>query len=272
MKWWPGWQTVRPLLDHPEGCWIWFWTPNFHMIKGVAFDVLERGLGIGVDDRVHFRTWRKNKIGRGKVLRGQTEQVLLCRIGNPPALNLTNQTTSLDGDVRKDSQKPDQFYIDVEALTPAPRYVEFFARRKLPDNWDGFGDQVGTLGETPAAPAIDWRAAHVVKKPRPLVNGGRPTSPAISSRSSPPRRPPARSPGGVDPQGKAAGELIGNVEWYRQRPISATAKPVEYSTLKKLGFVGAVTIYRIKSRVDVAHFQGRNRLRFWLIRVFRSAS
>jgi N6-adenosine-specific RNA methylase IME4 len=136
-------------LYHPDGVWAWFWVTNFHLVHNHHLPVLE-ALGL---EPVHIRTWAKDKMGRGQVLRGQTEHVLLCKAGKPPAIVLTNQSTLLPGKVRKDSQKPDQFYVDVEALTPASRYVEFFARRKMPANWDGYGDQVGTLPEpAPASP------------------------------------------------------------------------------------------------------------------------
>lgn len=164
--------AIRKLL-HPSGAWIWFWVTNFHLVKGHAFEVLDAWKF----ERVHIRTWVKDKVGRGQVLRGQTEHVILCKVGSPPAVNLTNQTTAMPGKVRGDSEKPENFYNDVEALTPAPRYFELFARRKLPKNWDGHGDQVGTLGEKLIEASADvlkrlsrmlkpralWREADLIK-------------------------------------------------------------------------------------------------------------
>jgi len=52
-----------------------------------------------------------------------------------------NQTTALNGPVRANSQKPDEFYKLVEGLCPAPRYAELFARSQR-ECWDGHGDQM----------------------------------------------------------------------------------------------------------------------------------
>lgn len=121
--------------------WLWFWTTNFHLLGGHAHDVL-RAWGFAP---VTMRTWAKNKMGQGQTLRGQTEHVILAKRGSP-VINLTNQTTLLYGDVLEHSQKPDRFYRDVEELCPSNRYAELFARRTLPPNWDGHGDQVGSIG------------------------------------------------------------------------------------------------------------------------------
>ena len=129
-----------PAIMHPDHCSVWFWTTNFHLINGYAKAVLDAwGL-----DPVTMLTWVKNKIGQGARLRGQTEHCILAIRGRPPVL-ATGQGTVIHADVREHSRKPDEFYAIVEAVSPAPVYAELFARRELPANWHGHGNQVGTF-------------------------------------------------------------------------------------------------------------------------------
>lgn len=121
-----------------EDATLWFWTTNFHLLKGHATTII-RAWGF---EPMTMLTWNKDKMGRGQRLRGQTEHCIMAVRGKP-TINLTNQTTRLDAKSREDSRKPDEFYVLVEELCPAPRYAELFARRTLPENWDGHGDQVG---------------------------------------------------------------------------------------------------------------------------------
>jgi N6-adenosine-specific RNA methylase IME4 len=127
-------------ICHADGTWLWFWIPNFHLIKGAHLDILKAW----DFEPCALRTWVKPHFGNGQLLRGQTEQVILCRRGKPPSINLTNQTTKLEGAASGEhSGKPASFFADVEALTPAPRYAYLFAGRQIPDKWDGHGDRVG---------------------------------------------------------------------------------------------------------------------------------
>jgi hypothetical protein len=64
----------------------------------------------------------KAKMGTGDWLLGQTEHCIMAVRGRP-VVELTNQSTALSGPLRADSQKPDQFYEFVESLCPAPRYA-----------------------------------------------------------------------------------------------------------------------------------------------------
>lgn len=127
-------------IAHADGT-MWFWTPNFHLVTGVATEIV-RAWGY---DPVTILTWAKNKMGRGQRLRGQTEHCIMAVRGKP-VINLTNETTLLTAPAREDSRKPDEFYALVERLCPAPRYAELFARRELPENWDGHGDEIGKFG------------------------------------------------------------------------------------------------------------------------------
>jgi hypothetical protein len=61
-------------------------------------------------------------------------------------------STRLDAPAGKEhSEKPAQSYVDFERVVAAPRYFELFARRPMPPNWDGHGDQVGKLVDTGTA-------------------------------------------------------------------------------------------------------------------------
>jgi N6-adenosine-specific RNA methylase IME4 len=116
-----------------EDCILWLWTTNFHM--QVAFDLIS---GWGFGHRT-ILTWAKDRMGAGDWLRGQTEHCIMA-IRGKPTVTLTNQTTLLHAPVRAHSQKPEEFYLFVEKLCPAPRYAELFSRQPR-DRWDGHGDE-----------------------------------------------------------------------------------------------------------------------------------
>lgn len=146
-----------PSLLHEHAS-VWFWVTNFHLINGWAKVVLDAWQL----KPVTMLTWLKNKIGQGERLRGQSEHVILAIRGKPPVI-ATGQGTwfeqlldpefggAFGGKVREHSRKPDEFYDIVEKVSPAPTYFELFARRELPPNWHGHGNQVGTLKAREAA-------------------------------------------------------------------------------------------------------------------------
>jgi N6-adenosine-specific RNA methylase IME4 len=117
-----------------EHCILWLWTTNHHMRE--SYVVLDAW---GFQSKT-ILTWAKDRMGMGDWLRGQTEHCHLAVRGKP-TITLTNQTTLLHGPLRKNSQKPDEFYDLVEALCPAPRYAYLFSRNKR-DGWDCHGDEV----------------------------------------------------------------------------------------------------------------------------------
>jgi N6-adenosine-specific RNA methylase IME4 len=116
-----------------EDCILWLWTTNHHMRE--AFVVLDAW---GFEHKT-ILTWAKDRFGTGDWLRGQTEHCLFAVRGKP-IVRLLNQSTLLPGPLRKNSQKPEEFYALVERLCPTPRYCELFARRAR-ENWDGHGDE-----------------------------------------------------------------------------------------------------------------------------------
>jgi N6-adenosine-specific RNA methylase IME4 len=116
-------------------CILWLWTTNFHIRE--AFVVLDAW---GFVHRT-ILTWVKDRMGTGDWLRGQSEHCIMAVRGSP-VVQLTNQSTILQGPMRANSQKPEEFYAFVEKLCPAPRYAELFSRVTRP-NWDGHGDECG---------------------------------------------------------------------------------------------------------------------------------
>lgn len=125
---------------------LYFWVTNFHM--EYAYQVMRAW---GFNQFPTIITWTKDKFGKGQRLRCATEHCIIA-IKGKPVWNLTNETTRLDGPVREDSRKPDEFYALIDAITPAERSLELFARRELPEGWVGFGDQVGTLKDEAPSP------------------------------------------------------------------------------------------------------------------------
>jgi len=125
-------------LAHPEGCVLWLWTTNAFMRD--AFKILDAW---GFEEKT-ILTWRKNRIGLGDWLRGQTEHCILAVRGKP-VVTLTNQTTIFDGPVREHSRKPDEFYALVEALCPGSK-VEMFCRTPR-DGWAKWGAETEKFAE-----------------------------------------------------------------------------------------------------------------------------
>jgi hypothetical protein len=115
---------------------------------------------------VTLRTWVKDRIGRGQVLRGQTEHMIIA-IRGKPTIEVGGLATFFHAAIGKEhSEKPPKSYDDFEKLVPAPRYFELFARRKPPENWDGHGDQVGRLSPAVARQAeMGWVDKAVPKVP-----------------------------------------------------------------------------------------------------------
>jgi N6-adenosine-specific RNA methylase IME4 len=126
-------EEVKPILA--ENCAVGLWVTNHHMRH--AFALLH---ALGIDQHSTIVTWGKDKFGRGQVRRDQTEHTIIGLLGKP-VLTLTNQTTYIAAPRRENSQKPDEFYAQFEAVHPAPRYAEIFSRGGRGPNWDCHGDQ-----------------------------------------------------------------------------------------------------------------------------------
>ena len=127
-------------LAHTD-CVLWLWTTNSHLPS--AFSLLE---GWGFSYKT-ILTWVKDRMGTGDWLRGRSEHCLMAVRGRP-AINLTNQTTVINGRMREHSRKPEEFYQLVESLCPGSK-VELFAREQR-QGWTQHGDQTDVFSR-PAA-------------------------------------------------------------------------------------------------------------------------
>jgi N6-adenosine-specific RNA methylase IME4 len=135
-----------PSIVHPNGCALWFWIPNFHLVRGCHLPIL-KAWGF---NPVTLLTWCKPDMRMGQRLRGASEHAILCVHGEVPCLAGDQKTwfvgrtaDEVRGKKREHSGKPGEFFDIVEKVTPAPRYAYLFAGRSLPENWDGHGDRIG---------------------------------------------------------------------------------------------------------------------------------
>ncbi len=87
-------------------------------------------------------TWAKDRIGLGQYRRGQTEHALFGVMGRLPALVKTESTLVGKGIIPRGrhSEKPADFYKEVELVSPGPR-LEMFAREPR-KGWDVWGNEV----------------------------------------------------------------------------------------------------------------------------------
>lgn len=112
---------------------LYLWSPN-GMIPSALIVMKVWGFRY-----VTMLTWKKNRSIFGYYFKGQTEQLLFGVKGKLPPLD-RKQTTLIEGDIRRHSQKPDEVYIPIEKVSPLPR-LELFARTKR-KGWDVWGDEV----------------------------------------------------------------------------------------------------------------------------------
>jgi N6-adenosine-specific RNA methylase IME4 len=120
-------------LPAKENCVLWLWTT--HRFMRHSFTLLDTW---GFEEKA-ILTWCKNKMGIGRWLRSKSEFCIMAVKGKP-TINLTNQTTILNADATKHSEKPDVFYEMVEKLCVGRR-LDYFARKKR-EGWAVFGDEV----------------------------------------------------------------------------------------------------------------------------------
>lgn len=142
-----GPQRYYPLMPVNEICGLcppsedrshlWLWCLNQHVDWGY---LVARAWGFEPQQMV---TWRKPGFGTGQ-FQCNTEQVLICRKGGPVgnAFGMTGGT-GFDWPRGRHSEKPDEFYELVEAVSPGP-YLEMFARRDR-QGWSVWGDEVETV-------------------------------------------------------------------------------------------------------------------------------
>ena len=118
----------------PGGCHLWLWVVNNFLPDGLW--VMEQ-LGFRY---VTTATWAKDRFATGYYLRGQTEQLLFGVMGKLPPVTRAPGSTLIEAKRQAHSQKPDEAYVLIEAVSPGPR-LEMFARAPRP-GWNVWGNEV----------------------------------------------------------------------------------------------------------------------------------
>jgi N6-adenosine-specific RNA methylase IME4 len=119
-------------LPISDNCVLWLWTT--HKFMRYSFEILDTW---GFRD-VAILTWVKDRMGLGTWLRSQSEFCIMA-IRGEPIVNLTNQTTVINGAMREHSRKPDEFYAMVSELCPG-RKLDYFSRETR-ETWETFGNE-----------------------------------------------------------------------------------------------------------------------------------
>jgi len=112
---------------------LWLWVTNNFLPHG--FCIMEQ-LGFRY---VTNAVWVKDRAGLGQYLRGQHE-LLLFGVRGKLRGQSKRQTTVIKAPRHAHSQKPDEAYNLIEAVSPGPR-LEMFARQQRP-GWDVWGSEV----------------------------------------------------------------------------------------------------------------------------------
>lgn len=114
-----------------DDCVLWLWTT--HKFMRHSFDLLDAW---GFEDKA-ILTWVKDRMGLGSWLRSQSEFCIMAVKGKP-LINLTNQTTIINGKLREHSRKPDEFYEMVDSLCTGLK-IDYFSREQRV-GWDTYGN------------------------------------------------------------------------------------------------------------------------------------
>lgn len=118
-------------LPTTNDCVLWLWTT--HKFMRHSFDIIDTW---GFRD-VSILTWKKDRIGLGSWLRSQSEFCIMCVKGSP-VVNLSNQSTVIEGKLREHSRKPNEFYSMVDSLCVGTK-LDYFSREQR-NGWDTFGN------------------------------------------------------------------------------------------------------------------------------------
>lgn len=126
-----------PVQDFSEdSAFCWLWTPTHHLIRGIAYDVLEAWGFRPMTTLV----WIKPQMGLGHYLRNSHEQMLLGVRGSVP-LRVRDQMSYFTADRGKHSVKPDEAFDIIERHSH-PEYLEMFARKER-EGWTSWGLEIG---------------------------------------------------------------------------------------------------------------------------------
>ncbi len=123
--------------------------PNFHLAKGHQVTIVD-ALGAQAGT---ILTGRKDRIGRGQIARGSTEQVVILRRGKPTIETFPRTDFDWTVDRKNHSRKPDNFFRMFEKAVAAPRYASFFETTERGENWDCHGNKMAEAGSPAASPS-----------------------------------------------------------------------------------------------------------------------
>ncbi len=118
-------------LPASDDCVLWLWTT--HKFMRYSFDIIDAW---GFRD-VAIITWVKDRMGLGTHIRSQSEFCIMALKGKP-TINLTNQTTVVNGKLKEHSRKPDEFYKMVNSLCVGYK-LDYFSREQR-EGWDQYGN------------------------------------------------------------------------------------------------------------------------------------
>ncbi|MCZ2459827.1 MAG: hypothetical protein LC128_09370, partial [Chitinophagales bacterium] len=125
-------------LPASKDCILWLWTT--HKFMRYSFEILDTW---GFRD-VAIVTWVKDRMGLGSWLRSQSEFCIMAVKGSP-VVNLTNQTTIINGAMREHSRKPEEFYQFVDSLCVGYK-LDWFSRQQR-EGWVSFGNDTEKFNE-----------------------------------------------------------------------------------------------------------------------------
>ena len=121
-----------------ESCVLFLWTTAPCLEQ--AFEVI-RGWGFEYKSNL---VWDKEIIGMGHWVRGQHEHLLVASKGSPPLPPTESVPASVFRERRREhSRKPEASYRIIEAMYPALRKIELFARSTR-EGWAAWGNEVAT--------------------------------------------------------------------------------------------------------------------------------
>ena len=124
-------EIAKLKIPSAKDCILWLWTTHHFMRH--SFELLDKW---GFEEKA-ILTWVKHRMGLGAWLRSQSEFCIMA-IKGKPKVNLTNQTTILNGSLREHSRKPDEFYEMVNELCIG-RKLDYFSRESR-KGWDTYGN------------------------------------------------------------------------------------------------------------------------------------
>ena len=119
---------------------LYLWTPNSLIPQ--ALEVMKCW---GFEYKTCI-TWVKNRSIFGYYFKGQSEQLLFGVKGKLPPMDRC-QTTIINGNIGRHSEKPQSAYEIIEKISPESR-LELFARKKR-EGWDVWGNEVESDIDSP---------------------------------------------------------------------------------------------------------------------------